>query len=140
MIINYKNASIINSNEFCIHDDYKCDLHFDWASGDLVFRCQKFTTQDFYEMKFHDVVDISFSNCDFWGGSRRIDCIVFLENDEQILLPKIKRKYAEVGMDGELVLAEHFELLIAFVSGDTLRIACKSVDVDDLTTRSDWRK
>lgn len=81
---------------------------------------------------FIDVIGFKITSCNYWSNSPYISCIVPLQEYEYILMPELfKKAYDNPDWLNEHLISrdEYMELLMEFISGDTLSIVCKSVKV-----------
>lgn len=135
MKITKENSDIINSRELNLHDDMPETLSYDFTTEpnkrNLIMKIKKFPHGiENYTLTFGEVLAFETTACDFWGPSDRISCFAYLKGEECTLMPKLKAEMKK-WRQGELTIDfdTYIETLFEFISGDTLRIVSKSIDI-----------
>lgn len=139
MKINYSNAQIINNKDFYIHDDWFVKMSYEYdesCNGLINLHLKKYcNTKNDYCIKFINVIGFESISCTFWGKSINIYDIEYIDNNEQVLLPKLyneMKKQSSIDKDCKLISdTKYMEISIYLISGDKLTIACETIDVDD---------
>ena len=129
MIINSKNGSILNTKDFCIHDDIFYSLEFKYDYKIIVLKMKKYMAEKNYDIVFSNVLGFEMSNCDFWGKSECVFDLQYIEQEKYQLIPKIKSKWEKESVSSDDIFINCFEILITFTSGNELRIVCDSIEV-----------
>lgn len=62
--------------------------------------------------------------CDYWGKSPHV-CDFEWVKDKKLLPKLLENEYADKSMGKDMI-----EVLFTFISGDTLRIVCKYIDIN----------
>ena len=117
--------------EIYIHDSVLDDLRFDRREKHLhlqitdTYPCPKRRSIDFFE-----VIGFEMSACNYWGPSERILDFEYID-EEKTLIPRLveKRKNDRWPDFDAADPSKYIELLITFVSGDTLRVACARMTI-----------
>ena len=129
MKIDYSNAQIINSPDFCMHDDWFVNMNYE---------CGKDTnTMNVHFIKYYKVKDyiVKFNNVIGFEVEPDIDCVSYNYPEEQTLLPRLyelKEKQLSIDEFCPLLSDEKFiEISLYFKTGDSLTIVCESLEVDD---------
>ena len=130
MIINESNAKHLCSKEIYIHDDSLLFLNFDRDNKVMNLQFQKYATKsEFYTIKFLNVIGFSMTACDFWGASECVLDFEYVNVDERIIIPQLKKRWAEVPNPVRDTSYDNYvETLLTFSSGDQLRIACETIE------------
>ena len=103
MIINASNGQVINSKDVYLHDDILESMIFRRDEKILHLSLVKTWLVEYeYSIDFFRVIGFEMTSCDFWGADLRI-------------------------LDFEYVS----ETMLTFVSGDTLRIACEEIIIEE---------
>ena len=142
MKIDYSNAQIINSPNFYMHDDWFVNMSYEWKrnrGNSISVYLRKYGQQkNKYEIKFNNIIGFEGICCDFWGDNDttiNIYDVQFVKEEEQTLIPKLyelKEKKPNVNDSCPILSDKKFiEISIGFLNGDTLTIACESLEVDD---------
>ena len=132
MQIDVSNAEIINTKDVYIHDDILEDLYFNRNEKKLrlvILTKDGKSNNKRFSIDFLQVIAFEMTSCDFWGSSPRILDFEYVEQDEATIIPKLFKKiydndYIYCPLKNE---KKYFETIITFISGDTLKIACKSI-------------
>lgn len=149
MKIDYSNAQIINSSSFSMHDDRFIKMSYEWKrdrGNSMSVYLKKYGATDKqknkYKIKFNNIIGFEGICCDFWGASEEsiyIYGVAFVEEKEQTLIPRLrelKEKEPNVNDSCPILSDKKFiEISIGFLNGDTLTIACESLEVDDDMTK-----
>lgn len=132
MIITKANENTINTKEVYIHDDILIGMSFDRIKKELILKFEKYTSREkTYHIKFFSVIGFRMTSADFWGESERVLGLELANEDEKIVIPEIIKKYKETPNAIEDILYENYiETYFTFASGDVLRIACESIEID----------
>lgn len=73
MKIDYSNAQIINSPDFCMHDDWFVNMNYEWKrnrGNSISVYLRKYGQQkNKYEIKFNNIIGFEGICCDFWGDN-----------------------------------------------------------------------
>ena len=129
MKLNKNNAQLINKKVFTLHDDILVSLYFYRDSKKLLLNCLKSCDANrSYTICFFEVVGLQMSSCDFWGAS---ECILDFEyiDTSPILIPILLDKWAKTPVLASTpTYSDVIEVLLTMSSGDTFRIACKSIE------------
>lgn len=135
MIIDKTNAQKINPTEIYLHDDVFIGVRFDRAACRAIAFCSG-KKKGNYEVSFFNVLSIEMTSCDFWGPSPYIDCINIVKESEQIMIPKIQKNFERYSMpdDPTFDIENYIEIILSFVSGDYLRVVCKSIQISNQGT------
>jgi len=131
MIIDASNGSIINSKAICIHDDIVDELHF-WRSSKKLHLSVKKENGNDYSIDYLEVIGFEITSCDFWGSSPHILDFEYVEKLENTIIPALFMKNNTsstlfCSLDNQ---DAYFESKITFSSGDCLKVACKSINID----------
>lgn len=114
-------------SEVYIHDSILDEFRFDRGKKHLhlqitdTYPCLKQRSIDFFE-----VIGFEMSAGNYWGPSERILDFEYIV-EEKTLIPRLaeKRKNDRWPDFDVADPSKYIELLITFVSGDTLRVACE---------------
>ena len=114
-----------------LHDDILLAMHFDKEKKTITLDCVKYQNNTSYNIICKNVIGFEMSCCDFWGPS---ECILDFEiiSDECLsIIPNLERKWENdsLNTDTKKKYDDFFEILFTFTSGDTLRVACESVEL-----------
>lgn len=140
MKIDYSNAQIVNSPDFYIHDDWFVNMNYEYKEkcmDSINIHLSKCYEVNDYNVKFNNVIGFEGTSCRFWGlfQEKCINYIEFVKEEEQTLIPKLyelKEKEPNVNDSCPILSDKKFiEISIGFLNGDTLTIACESLEVDD---------
>ncbi len=144
MVINASNAKILNLGEIYIHDDILTELKFNRMEKKLTLLNLKYGTLtgplegDEYTVEFLNVIGFKMTACDFWGPSRRIFSFDLVPEYDLKIIPKMFEIRDDTDKGGEFSCCtlgnrdNYIEVMITFISGDRLRIACETiVFIDD---------
>ncbi len=134
MIISNSNAKIINSKEVYLHDDTLFSLCFERNNKELTLKLGKYPTYaKAYTVTFKDVLGYYMTSCDYWGISESILHFEYVPDEEMVLLPELKNKWADIPhrQTPDKMDIDYIEVLFTFKSGDQLRIVCKTIEITD---------
>lgn len=141
MKIDYSNAQIINSPDFCMHDDWFVNMNYECGKDTNTMNVHfiKYYKVKDYIVKFNNVIGFKGVYCKFWGNGLGvepdIDCVSYNYPEEQTLLPRLyelKEKQLSIDDFCPLLSDEKFiEISLYFKTGDSLTIVCESLEVDD---------
>ena len=131
MIFDTTNADRIYSKETYLHDDMFHNLTFDRETCKLVVQCFS-DEKGFYEIIFHDVIGFEMSSCDYWGPSPHISCFYAVDDNKCILIPKLQREQKKYFTPNDTPIdnKHYIEVELELISGDCLRVACKTVQIE----------
>lgn len=128
MKIDISNADIINSKMVYIHDDTLSTLVFNRNHKEIILNLEDCNCNE-YKIKFNNVIGFFMTSCDFWGESPRIFDFQLVDKDNNIIIPKMfelnnRYNYEGSSLDND---GDYIEIVITFVSGDELQVACKYI-------------
>ena len=131
MIINEKNAFIINTKEVYLHDDILTSLYFDKDGKFLELKfCNYGTVDNNYSIKFRNVIGFAMTACDFWGAGECVLDFEYVLSSEQLLIPRLQEKWDSCPKANKSNLYnDYIETLFTFSSGDQLRVASKTIEI-----------
>lgn len=130
MVINILNCEIINSNGVYIHDDILEEMLFNRTEKKLHLSILKAEeSHKIFCIDFLNVIGFEMTSCDFWGASPHILDFEYVEECDNIIIPKLfeQKKHTNCPFCSLLDQEKYFETIITFTSGDWLRIACESI-------------
>jgi hypothetical protein len=129
VLIDTTNAERINSKDVHLHDDLFLSFRFIRDSCEAVILCSDY--KHIYEISFHDVIGVEMTSCDFWGPGPNVDCFYYISEKERILIPKLQEEYEKYAEPDDLPFdnASYIETVLSLISGDRIRIACKTVQI-----------
>lgn len=143
MVVNTANAKILNTGEIYIHDDILTELKFNRMEKKLTLLNLKYGTLtglldgDEYTVEFLNVIGFEMTACDFWGPSRRIYSFDLVPEYDLKIIPKMFKIRDDTDKGSEFSSCalgdreNYIEVMITFISGDRLRIACESIVFSD---------
>ena len=135
MTITSKNADIINSADFYIHDDVLVTVAFDRAKSMLTAEMiRNAPNRPHYFIYFKNTVGLSISDCAFWGRSPYVLDFEYVTDQECKLLLQIKDQMKGLSPSKSCkLLADQsfFETRMVFVSGDTLEVICEAIEFSE---------
>lgn len=116
-----------------IHDDILYQFKFDRLNKELKLTFEKYATDKCFEIKFVNTIGFVMTSCDFWGKSPHINGLAYLSKKEWIIIPKLfERKNLDPESCNFLKEPKNYtEVMIEFISGDYLIIACEEIVADD---------
>lgn len=129
MKINSLNGQIINSRNVYIHDDIFKSMVFHRDEKILHLSLAKiWPVECEYSIDFFQVIGFEMTSCDFWGADSRILDFEYVSNG--ILIPKLfsKQEHSTCLLKGQ---KDYIETVLTFISGDTLRIACEQLMIEE---------
>ena len=132
MILNKSNCELINTKEIYMHDDIFVSLDFNYNEKTLIMHMiEYYGNKKAYVIKFCDVAGFEISSSDFWGAADRVCDYEYINSENSTLILKLQNEWLNTpnNDDRPLPFDEHFESLFTFISGDTLRIAAKTVEI-----------
>ena len=132
MEINSLNGQIINSRDVYIHDDIFESMIFHRDKKSLHLSLAKIWPVEYkYSIDFFQVIGFEMTSCDFWGADSRILDFEYVSNG--ILIPKLfsKKEYSTCLLKEQ---KNYIETVMTFISGDTLRVACEQIIVEEKST------
>lgn len=120
-----------------MHDGYFSGFEYDYIKNIITFKVVANYYGDTLNCCFKDVFAFEMHSCEFWGKSASIyDFEAIIEKENQILINKIlqenektKDPFSRLNNSPKLI-----ELKITLISGDTLTIVCKELDVEKINT------
>lgn len=121
MRIGKENGKIINTKEVYLHDSIVETIVFDRLNKMLKVKVE---LSDINELAFYDVAGFEMTACDYWGKSPHV-CDFEWVKDKKLLPKLLENEYADKSMGKDMI-----EVLFTFISGDTLRIVCKYIDIN----------
>ena len=129
MLIDVTNAERINSKDVHLHDDLFLSFRFIRDSCEAVILCSDYKQN--YEICFHDVIGVEMTSCDFWGPGPNVDCFYFVNENERVLVPKLQEEYEKYAEPYDLPFdnESYIETVLSLISGDRIRIACKTIQI-----------
>lgn len=130
MIIDASCVERINSKEAYIHDDILEELCFKRVEKELVLTIlkQDRVENKRYKIKFLHVIGFEATSCDFWGASPYILDFEYMEENEKTIIPKMfEKESADYPFCTLNNREKYIEIIITFISGDKLKIACESI-------------
>ena len=129
MIINISNGELINSKKIYIHDDVFEELCFHRMKKKLHLSIYNESNKKRRSIVFLNVIGFEMTSCDFWGASPHILDFEYVEEFDNIIIPKLfeQKKHMDCPFCSLLDQEKYFETIITFTSGDWLRIACESI-------------
>lgn len=131
MIVDASNGKLINSREVNIHDDILEEFYFDRTKKKLhlsILKEREFDSERF-SIDFLNVIGFEMTSCDFWGASPHILDFEYVEKSDNTIISQLFKKRDENDYPFcRLTNQENYiEVMITFVSGDQLIIACESI-------------
>ena len=116
-----------------IHDDILYQVQFDRLKKELKLIIEKYETDQCFEIKFINTIGFEMTSCEFWGKSPHINGLAYLSTEEWTIIPKLfERKNLDPDSCTFLKEPENYtEVIIEFISGDYLIIACEEIIADD---------
>ena len=132
MEINSLNGQIINSRDVYILDDIFESMIFHRDKKSLHLSLAKIWPVEYkYSIDFFQVIGFEMTSCDFWGADSRILDFEYVSNG--ILIPKLfsKKEYSTCLLKEQ---KNYIETVMTFISGDTLRVACEQIIVEEKPT------
>lgn len=131
MIINESNGTIINTKNVYLHDDNLLLFGFERNEKKIQLKLEKYSSRIPYVITFRDVIGFEMSSCDFWGASECVLDFEYVEPCVRTIIPKLERKWGSVPCCLEkFKYNDYIEILFTFGSGDELRIASKTIEID----------
>lgn len=113
-----------------IHDDVIIDFKYDVLERVLIltlidgFSLETLGYELEYKIGFYNVIGFNSTSCEFWGPIDRINGMISVSKENQIIIPNLFKK--SNNMNSNLTKEEDYiELEIEFISGDYLNIACE---------------
>ena len=131
--MNKSSSKIINKNDIYIHDDILHELQFHRLQKKLNLVIQDFKTKNIFEIEFINTIGFEMTSCDFWGSSPRMNGLAPLSTEEYIIIPKLFEMKKKCPNSYSFLTEpdNYIEIIIEFISGDQLLIACEEIIVDD---------
>lgn len=131
MIINASNGRVINSRDVYLHDDILENMTFRRDEKILHLSLAKTWPVEYgYSFDFFGVIGFEMTSCDFWGADSRI--LDFEYVPKGTLIPRLylqrKEEYSHCALKER---EDYIETVLTFVSGDTLRIACEEIIIEE---------
>lgn len=114
-----------------LHDAVCEKWTFDYQNKELVLFFQSDDGED-HRMIYHDVYAHQMVSCDFWGSSPHIYGFEVLEKQSGFLYSQLVQTITRGNYGESFIseLADSIETEMQFISGDVLRVLCKSVSVE----------
>lgn len=132
MKIDNKNKQIINTGKVSMHDDIITNFTFNRMKRILELKIKDgWNNHKEGKIEFINVIGFEMSSCNYWGQSSRVSGIYCNSIEEYKLIPRLfKTKYDNPSWKYNELLNEedYIEVLVEFISGDTLTIACEYID------------
>ena len=131
MIINASNGQVINSRDVYLHDDILENMTFRRDEKILHLSLAKTWPVEYeYSIDFSQVIGFEMTACDFWGADLRILDFEYVSKGTLISKLFLQRKedYSHCTLKEPM---DYIETVLTFVSGDTLRIACEEVIIEE---------
>ena len=132
MIINKENYQILDTKEVNLHDDTLSSIFFDRNRKQLKVKCTKASKQhQEYIIYFDNVIGFQISACDFLGASECILDFQSVSHENAILIPNLIEEWQKTpDFIPEPDYDDFIEVLFTLTSGDRLRIACESIEIE----------
>lgn len=131
MIINASNGQVINSRDVYLHDDILENMTFRRDEKILHLSLAKTWPVEYeYSIDFSYVIGFEMTACDFWGADLRILDFEYVSKGTLISKLFLQRKedYSHCTLKEPM---DYIETVLTFVSGDTLRIACEEIIIEE---------
>ena len=131
MIINASNGQVINSKDVYLHDDILESMIFRRDEKILHLSLVKTWPVEYeYSIDLFRVIGFEMTSCDFWGADLRILDFEYVSKGTLISKLFIQRKenYSYCPLKEQ---KDYIETMLTFVSGDTLRIACEEIIIEE---------
>lgn len=132
MRFNRKNAETIKQAKFSLHDARLDSFTFDHILRSLTIEVLWPFETEMAKIVFTGVIGFCMTCCDFWGKSERISCFCPVRDDDRRLVSDLfqiknstENEYSSLRAE-----EEYLEMIIEFISGDSMRIACEYVDFE----------
>lgn len=134
MTIDSSNGQIINSRDVYIHDCIFGNMFFRRDEKSLHLSLTKsWPVECKYSIIYFQVIGFEMTSCDFWGADSRVLDFEYVPNG--ILIPKLfsqrKEEYSNCSLKEQ---QDYIETVLTFISGDTLRIACEKIIIEEKST------
>lgn len=131
MTIDSSNGQIINSRDVYIHDCIFGNMIFRRDEKSLLLSLTKsWPVECKYSIIYFQVIGFEMTSCDFWGADSRVLDFEYVPNG--ILIPKLfsqrKEEYSNCSLKEQ---QDYIETVLTFISGDTLRIACEKIIIEE---------
>lgn len=134
MIIDSTCGEVINSKDVYYHDDILESLSFNQENKELHLSILSAMEKYKGTIDFFGVIGFEMTSCDFWGSSSYICDFAYISSDESILTDKLIEK-AKSPENAPYRLKErekYIETVMTFISGDTLRVSCEKIVLQDV--------
>lgn len=129
MIINKNNGNILNTKDIYVHDDIFISLEFKNDNKMMLLKLKKYSNKRNYDIVLKDIIGFEMSACDFWGKSECVFDFEYVEPQEHLLIPKLKKRWENEAKLSYDIFNNCIEVIITFTSGNELRVACASIEI-----------
>ena len=134
MLINKLNADIINSGSVSLHDAIFHNLNFNFWEKKLTLQFEIESDTNLYvQFNFLETIGFNMTSCDFWGRSPHVLDFEYIESEKYNLLSNLTERKNKSPHHPLCVLnsdKKFWECLFTFSSGDTLRIVCSTLQIE----------
>ena len=132
MLFDRKNALTLKQEAFSLHDACFNSFTFDRTSRTLITEVLLPFEDGKVKIVFNGVIGMQMTCCDFWGKSERIACFCPVrDNDRRLVADLFRIKNSTENECSSLKNEEEYlEMIVEFISGDSMRIACEYVDFE----------